>query len=218
MSTQKHVFILPDANNRTRKKGEGGGEKDSKVLGAYGRVVLNEYGKYMLRFAENSKFGITKCWEPNSRCVRRATLDSFGHPVISRWYAGMRAPRRPRVLGLVSRGTGSPPIVRARVPLLQRLSSGNIGGPDSFRDGQRRHGRPDEPQKKTRAGGRGAGVAATGDLYTGDAALITQMPEALKKIMVVIVNVCTAFGWTISEAKTEIICLWMRECRCRRHI
>ena len=33
---REHVFVLTDANARTGKRGEGGGETDSKVLGAYG--------------------------------------------------------------------------------------------------------------------------------------------------------------------------------------
>ena len=34
---------------------QGGGETYSKVLGAYGRDVLNENGKPLLRFAEDNK-------------------------------------------------------------------------------------------------------------------------------------------------------------------
>ena len=44
---REHVFVLTDANARTGKRGEGGGETDSKVLGAYGRDVLNENGKLL---------------------------------------------------------------------------------------------------------------------------------------------------------------------------
>ena len=36
------VFVLTDADARTGKRGEGGGEADSKVLGAYGRDKLTE--------------------------------------------------------------------------------------------------------------------------------------------------------------------------------
>ena len=50
---QEHVFVLTDANARTGKREEGGGETDSKVLGAYGRDVLNENGKLLLGFAED---------------------------------------------------------------------------------------------------------------------------------------------------------------------
>ena len=52
--SREHVFILTDANARTGKRGEGGGETDSKVLGAYGRDMLNENGKLLLRFAEDN--------------------------------------------------------------------------------------------------------------------------------------------------------------------
>ena len=36
------VFVLTDANARTGKRDEGGGEADNKVLGAYGRGKPNE--------------------------------------------------------------------------------------------------------------------------------------------------------------------------------
>ena len=45
---REYVFVLTDANARIWKKGEGGGEADSKVLGAYGRDKLNENGKLLL--------------------------------------------------------------------------------------------------------------------------------------------------------------------------
>ena len=37
---REHVFVLTDANSRTGKRGEEGGETDSKVLGAYGQDIL----------------------------------------------------------------------------------------------------------------------------------------------------------------------------------
>ena len=43
-----YVAVLADANARTGKRDEGGGEAGSKVLGAYGRDVLNENGKLLL--------------------------------------------------------------------------------------------------------------------------------------------------------------------------
>ena len=46
-----------------------------------------------------------------------------------------------------------------------------------------------------------------GMLYADDAGVVLQSPEQLKKMMWVIVVVCTAFGLTVSEAKTEIMCL-----------
>ena len=56
--TGEYVFVLTDANARTGKRGEGGGEADSKVLGAYRRDKLNENGKLLLDFAENSKLAL----------------------------------------------------------------------------------------------------------------------------------------------------------------
>ena len=55
---REYVFVLTDANARTRKKGEGRREVDIKVLGAYGRDVLNESGKLLLGFAEDSKLAL----------------------------------------------------------------------------------------------------------------------------------------------------------------
>ena len=44
-------------------------------------------------------------------------------------------------------------------------------------------------------------------LYTDDAGVISQPPEQLGKMVGVVVAVCAVFGLTISEAKTEIMCL-----------
>ena len=55
---REYVFVLTDANATTGNRGEGGGEADSKVLGAYGRNVLNENGKLLLGFAEDNKLAL----------------------------------------------------------------------------------------------------------------------------------------------------------------
>ena len=55
---REYVFGLTDANARTGKRGEGGGEADSKVLGTYGRDKLNENGKLLLGFAEDNKLAL----------------------------------------------------------------------------------------------------------------------------------------------------------------
>ena len=55
---RKYVFVLTDTNARTGKRGEGGGEADSKVLGAYGRDKLNENGKLQLGFGEDNKVAL----------------------------------------------------------------------------------------------------------------------------------------------------------------
>ena len=44
-------------------------------------------------------------------------------------------------------------------------------------------------------------------LYADDAGVVSQPPEQLRKMLGVIVVVCAAFGLTLSEAKTEIVCL-----------
>ena len=55
---REYVFVSAVANTRTGKRGEGGGVTDSKVLGAYGRDVLNENGKLLLGCAEDSKLAL----------------------------------------------------------------------------------------------------------------------------------------------------------------
>ena len=55
---REYAFVLTDANARTGKRGEGGGESDSKVLGACGRDKLNENGKLLLGFAEDNKLAL----------------------------------------------------------------------------------------------------------------------------------------------------------------
>ena len=70
-------------------------------------------------------------------------------------------------------------------------------------------------RKKKGAGGRGGATAGgpvlatplRGMLYADDAGVISQPPEQLRKMMGVIVVVCAAFGLTVSEVKTEIMCL-----------
>ena len=54
----RDIFVLTDANAWEGKRGEGGGEADSKVLGAYGRDKLNENGKLLPVFAEDNKLAL----------------------------------------------------------------------------------------------------------------------------------------------------------------
>ena len=49
--TREYVFVFTDENVRTGKRGDGGGEVDSKVSDAYGRVALDQNGKLLLSFA-----------------------------------------------------------------------------------------------------------------------------------------------------------------------
>ena len=57
-SAREYVFVLTDANAMAAKRGEGGGEAESKVLGAYGRDKLNENVKLLLGFAEDNKLAL----------------------------------------------------------------------------------------------------------------------------------------------------------------
>ena len=58
LPAREYVFVLTDANARTGKRGDGGGEADNKVLGAYGRDKLNENGKLLLGFAKDNKLAL----------------------------------------------------------------------------------------------------------------------------------------------------------------
>ena len=77
-------------------------------------------------------------------------------------------------------------------------------------------------RKKRGAGGRGEATAGEsvlptplwGMLYADDAGVVSRSPEQVRKMMEVIVVVRAAFGLTVSEAKTEIMCLrakWIPE-------
>ena len=44
-------------------------------------------------------------------------------------------------------------------------------------------------------------------LYADDAGIVSRSPEGLEKMMTAIVAGCAAFVLTVSEAKTEIMCL-----------
>ena len=84
---REYVFVLTDANARTGASGEGGGEAEGKVLGAYDRVMLNKNGKLLLGFAEDNKlallntlfctpeFGMSYTIQSANRSEDRARLD-----------------------------------------------------------------------------------------------------------------------------------------------
>ena len=103
--------------------------------------------------------------------------------------------------------------MHARAPPFQHLLRGGYKrGLHAFQGGQRHHGRFGAPEEKKGQGEAtdGESVLATplwGMLYADDAGIVSQSPEQMRKIMGVIVVVCTAFGLTVSEANTEIICL-----------
>ena len=87
VSALGYVFVLKNANARAGKRCEGGGQPGSKVLGAYGRDVLNKNGKVLLSFAEDNKLallntffctpksGVPYTFQSASRSKRQARLD-----------------------------------------------------------------------------------------------------------------------------------------------
>ena len=80
------------------------------------------------------------------------------------------------------------------------------------------------PRKKKGARGRGEATAGEsalatplwGMLYADDAWAVSQSPEQLRKMREFVV-VCAAFGLTVSEAKTETMCLREGGARVHRH-
>ena len=84
---REYIFVLTNANARTGKICEGGGETDSKVLGAYGQEKLNENGKLLLGFAEDNelallntffctpKSGVSYTFQSANRSEGQARLD-----------------------------------------------------------------------------------------------------------------------------------------------
>ena len=106
--------------------------------------------------------------------------------------------------------------MRARAPPAQHLLRGGYKRDlHAFQGGRSHHGRFGTPEEEKGAGGRGEATAGEsvlatplrGMLYADDAGVVSRSPEQLRKMMEVIVVVCAAFGLTVSEAKTEIMCL-----------
>ena len=124
----------------------------------------------------------------------------------------MRAARRQGVLGVVRCGTRASSRVRARAPPVQHLLRGGYKrGLHALKRGQRYHGRFGTPEEEKGGGGKQLSESQSwplwGMLYADDAWVVSQSPEQLRKMMKVIVGVCVAFGLTVSEVKTEIMCL-----------
>ena len=71
MPAREYFFVLTDANARTGKRGEDGGEADRNVLGAYSRDVLNKNGKLLLGFAEANKLALLSFSPPKVACRTR---------------------------------------------------------------------------------------------------------------------------------------------------
>ena len=83
---REYVFVSTDANARTEKVDEGGGEADSKVLSAYGRDVLNENGKLLLDFAEDNKLALLNFFFCTSKSGVLYTFESANR---SKGHAGL---------------------------------------------------------------------------------------------------------------------------------
>ena len=71
------------------------------------------------------------------------------------------------------------------------------------RSGRARTGKVDGQRKGE------ATQTLSGMLYADDAGIVSRPPERPEKTMTVIVTASAAFGLTLSEAKTEIMCLQM---------
>ena len=136
----------------------------------------------------------------STRLVWLGTEYDLGHSSISRWHASIRAARRQGVLGVVRCETGPSPRVRARAPPVQHIFRGDYKhGLHALQGGQKHHGGFDVPEKEK--GGGGAGEATAGEpflatplwgmLYAGNARVVSQPPEQLRKMMGMVVVVFT---------------------------
>lgn len=67
-----HPFGMIDANTRTGKRGEGGGESVDKVLGTYGREHLNNNGERPLAFAAGQRLALLSKQTENPNVPYRA--------------------------------------------------------------------------------------------------------------------------------------------------
>ena len=79
VSALGYVFVLTDANARAGKRCEGGGQPGSKVLGAYGRGVLNKNGKLLLGFAEDNKLALLNIFFCTPKSGVLYTFQSANH-------------------------------------------------------------------------------------------------------------------------------------------
>ena len=104
-------------------------------------------------------------------------------------------------------------LVRAGIPHIQHLDRGGYKcGLHAFQGRQRHHGRFvwctfNIKRTEATAGKPGLATSLWDMVYANDAGAVSQSPEQLIKMMDMMVVVCAAFGFTVSEAATEIICL-----------
>ena len=125
----------------------------------------------------------------------------------------MRAARRQGVLEVFCCGTRSSSRVRARAPPVQHLLRGgfNVASTRFKAD----EGIMDALVHLRKKGGRGEAIVGElvlatplwDMLYADDTGVVSRSPEQLRKVMEAILVVCGAFGLTVSEAKTETMCL-----------
>ena len=111
---REYVLVLTNANARAGKRGDDGGEEDSKLLGAYDRDKLNENGKLLLGFAEDKKLallntffctlksGVSYTFQSANRSIRQARLDYILAKQTDRRLIRCVNVRRPRFEALES--------------------------------------------------------------------------------------------------------------------
>ena len=70
------IFVFTYTKARTGKRSEGRGEADSKVLGSYGRDVLNENDKLLLGFAKDNTLALLNTFFCTPKCGVSYTFPS----------------------------------------------------------------------------------------------------------------------------------------------
>ena len=161
---------------------------------------------------------LAEACDPVKRSLLWTALARFGVSqniisVIRQFHDGMRACL---VLRVVRCGTSSSSTVRSRASPVQRLLRGDINvAYTRFKANKDIMDDLVHLRKTKGVGVRGEATAGEsalamqiwGMLYAEGVVAVSQSPAQPRKTMGVSVVVCVAFGVTVSEVKTEIICL-----------
>lgn len=111
---REHIFAMMDANPRIGNRGDGGEERDSKVVGAYGRDELNGNGERLQTFAGEHKLALLNTFFETPKIG------------ISHTFQSLNAGKDRYCLGYILTRQGDPRLVRnipVRPPRLEKPQS-----------------------------------------------------------------------------------------------
>lgn len=173
--------------------------------------------RYTRALAISSNRTTSSTKHSSKRRLQRVAERHFSLP-MRRWHTGMRVARQRRAMGVVYRGTGSSSLMLVDTPHVEHFRGGvhvavtrfeadkdtiNTIGTSVRKRGRERGG--------ATAGEPDQGTSRWGILYADNAGVVLQSSKLHRKVMVVIMTVCTAFRLTVSEAKNEITCMRTKE-------